>query len=280
MTARLSVQDRFYQKNTYIKIRDLFKDGKNKSVIKKATEYLDLFPNDIQVRFMRSKCYRKMEMFNEAINDLKYNLNLELNEHSLASLYFIYYYLNMYEEAIKLLPLLYETRCINAHSVSISELVMKKQLGMEINVKESVYKDYIKRQILDYNEEEALNKISTRENKIVENDSYFNNNVNLKYLFDIAKESIKEGKKVNTEEMLEIYYFGVSNIGYINNNTCNFIKVVVIPNTNNIISMYPTTQVDYNYISNINIDYDKLFEKNNKVKTISRIDKFNKKYNI
>ena len=80
--------------------------------------------------------------------------------------------------------------------------------------------------------------------------------------------------------MLEIYYFGVSNIGYINNINCNFIKVVVIPNTNNIISMYPTNEVDYNYISNLNIDYDKLFERNNKVKTISRIDKFNKRYNI
>ena len=80
--------------------------------------------------------------------------------------------------------------------------------------------------------------------------------------------------------MLEIYYFGVSNVGYINNTNCNFIKVIVIPNTNNIISMYPTNEADYNYISNINIDYDKLFERNNKVKIISRIDKFNKKYNI
>lgn len=280
MSKRLTIQDRFYQKETYIKIRDLFKDGKNKSVIKKATEYLDLFPNDIQVRFMRSKCYRNLEMFDEAIKDLKYNLTLGLNYHSLASLYFIYYYLNRYEDALNLLPLIYETRCINAHSVSISELVMKKQLGMEIKAKDSVYNDYIKRQVLDYNDEEAFDKVSRRENEITKNVSVFNESINLKYLFDVVKNSIKESKKVNTEEMLEIYYFGVSNVGYINNTNCNFIKVIVIPNTNNIISMYPTNEADYNYISNINIDYDKLFERNNKVKIISRIDKFNKKYNI
>lgn len=280
MSRKLTVQDRFYQKETYIKIRDLFKGGKNKSVIKKATEYLDLFPDDIQVRFMRSKCYRNLEMFDEAIKDLKYNLTLELNQHSLASLYFIYYYLNRYEEAINLLPLIYETRCINAYSVSISELVMKKQLGMEIKVKDSVYNDYIKRQILNYSEKESFNKVSRRENENIKNVSAFNENINLKYLFDVVKNSIKESKKVNKEEMLEIYYFGVSNIGYIDNTNCNFIKVVVIPNTNNIISMYPTNEVDFNYISNINVDYDKLVEKNNKVKTISRIDKFNKRYNI
>ena len=179
MYRKLTAQDRFYQKETYIKIRDLFKDGKNKAVVKKATEYLELFPDDIHVRFMRSKCYRNLEMFDEAINDLKYNLNLELNEHSLASLYFIYYYLNRYEDALNLLLLIYETRCINAHSVSISELVMKKQLGMEVKVKDSVYNDYIKRQVLNYNEKEALNKVSSRETQISKNVSVFNDNINL-----------------------------------------------------------------------------------------------------
>ena len=32
-------------------------------------------------------------------------------------------------------------------------------------------------------------------------------------------------------------------------------------NTNNIISMYPTNNVDCNYISNLDCDYDKLFKK-------------------
>ena len=78
---------------------------------------------------------------------------------------------------------------------------------------------------------------------------------------------------------LDIYYFGLSGIGFDRNgDVSNYIKVVVIPGTNNIITAYPVSSVDCEVV---NIDYDrnKMFSKtSDKQKTLSQIEKFNKRY--
>ena len=59
------------------KYSDISRDYREKNynrVIKEATEYLKNDPNNVNVRFMRAKSYRELEMFNEAICDLEYNV--------------------------------------------------------------------------------------------------------------------------------------------------------------------------------------------------------------
>lgn len=263
-------------------IKNLFKNKKYSQVIKLASKYLKILPNSQIIRFMRAKSYRNLCEFDKAIEDLKYNLSLEYSDHSLCELYFLYYYLNMYQEAIELLPIIYKTRCINAYSVSISELVMKIQLGIDIKVKKGDNCDYIKSQIFNYSTTMALehiqNHIQAEEDEPLK--SYFNKNINLDYLFKTVRISIDNSKKLNKDDILEVHNFAIFNIGYQGNDICNSIKVVVVPNTNKIITMYPICDVDYNNITEINIDYDKLFKREpNKVKKISQIDKFNAKYN-
>lgn len=94
---------------------------------------MSLFPNDVQVRFMRAKVYRHLNRFDECIENLKYNLSFDEKDYSLTELFYVYYYLNMYKEALELLPKLYEIKNIQPYSLSIAELVMKKQLGLEVN---------------------------------------------------------------------------------------------------------------------------------------------------
>lgn len=278
-----SFEERNYKKNEYIKIKSLYVNKKYKALQKEATKYLEKFPDDINVRFMRAKTFRYLNLFDEAINDLKYNLSFGYDCHSLTELYYIYYYLNMYNEALELLPSIYENKCINAYSASITELVMKKTLGMNMKIKKGANCDYIRYQILNYDKSIALEHINQHINENINSmdnmKSCFSNNVDIEYLFELVRQNIDNSKKVNTEEILEIHYFAVNNIGYINEFPCNFIKVIVIPNTNNIINMYPTIDADYNYISNLDCDYSKLFKSNNeKVKSNSQIEKFNKKY--
>lgn len=259
---------------------------------------MKFYPDDINVRFMRAQSYRNLKMFEESINDLKYNLGikdnnsintiinqmkenpkLEINDYSLSELYFIYYHLNMYREAMELLPLVYETKCIRPMSVHFTELVMRTQLGL--NVKSKNYDNmYVYDQIINYNSEEAIKQIKEYKNQ---NDkrSKFKNDIDLNYLFNLITNNINNDKKVNITDILEIHYFSIANVGYFDNMPCSFIKVVVIPNTNNIINMYPTNEIDYSSVCNIEYEIDKLFpKKEEKVKTLSRIDKFNKKYNI
>jgi len=260
-----------------IKIKNLYVDKKFDALIKESTDYLKISPNEVNVRFMRSKAYRHKGMFKEAIEDLNYNLSLDNNAHSIVELYYIYYFLNMYNEAIKLLPELYKNKYINATSLAISEAVMKKQLGIPFRTKSN----YAIEQINNYNKEVTLNHIiNNHQKEYIEEKSMFHNNVDINYLFEILTEKIKDSKKANIEEMLEVHYFAISNIGQDRHNICNFIKVIVIPNTNNIISIYPVNNIfDSNFI-NLECDRSKLFkEVENKVKTISRIDKFNNRYN-
>lgn len=272
--------DKKEQLKLYLKVKKLYVNKKYSALEKEATKFLDNFSDDTNVRFMRAKAYRKLNRFDEAINDLKHILNSEFNEYAIIELYFVYYYLNMYNEALDMLPLVYQTNSINNFSVSISETVMKKQMGMEISLRKGTKCDYIRGQILNYSTEEAIFHINKHVGKTEKEKSYFNENVDIRYLFNKVRENIKNSIRVNTEEVMQIYYFGVANIGISDNQVCNFIKVVVVPNTNDIISMYPTNIVDYNYVANLDIEYDKLLKTDNKVKTMSRIDKFNKKYNI
>ena len=87
------------QKTMYFRIRDLYKNKKYKTFEKESTKYLNMYPNDVYVRFMRAKTYRKLNKFEEAISDLKYNLENDYSDHSLIELFYIYYYLNMYKES-------------------------------------------------------------------------------------------------------------------------------------------------------------------------------------
>ena len=273
--------ERKQKKTPYTLATQAYKEKKYGEFIKKASKYLERMPSDVEMRFMRAKSYRKLDCFDEAIFDLKYILNHSLNQHALTELYYLYYYLNMYEEAIDLLPLIYKTKCINSYSVAISELVMKKQLGCATKPKEGYKCDYIMSQVYDYKPELALQLLSNYTIEGNKDKSCFNNNINIDSLFNIVRENIKNSKKANVDEILEVHYFAIQNVGVYNDFICNFIKVVVVPGTDNIVTMYPAPTVDVKYLSNLYCEYDKILKKNqsSRQKQISQIDKFNKKYN-
>lgn len=274
-------KERRQKKTPYFLTKQSFKEKKYGEFIVKATKYLERVPQDVEMRFMRAKSYRKLNRFDEAIEDLKYILDKGINNHALTELYYIYYYRNMYKDAIELLPLMYKTKCINSYSISISEMVMKKQLGYNINLKEGYKCDYIKSQIYEYNQDLALQHLSKHINPSDNEISIFNDNININVLFDAVRKNIKNSQKVNKEEILEVHYFAVPNVGTYNGINCNFIKVVVVPQTNNIITMYPVESTDVEYLTNLDCNYDMLFKKDNKskVKSMSQIDKFNRRFN-
>lgn len=283
MQQILSPGEKNYKLHLYLDIKNLFKNNKYKQVVKAATNYLNLYPGEINVIFMRAKSNKLLNNFEETIEDLKYILTIdEKDAHALAELYYTYYHLNRYEEALKILPLVYNTRVIKPHSVAISELVMRKQLGQNISKKDGTRSDYIKEQILNYNSSLAISHIEKHLIETEDNTAVFNEKIDIKKLYNIISESIDNKNKTNKEEFMEIHYFAIPNVGYNNDINCNFVKVVVIPNTNNILTMYPVVDVIGKNITELNIDFSIIFKEKEKVKSLSnsRIDKFNKKYNI
>lgn len=144
MNKVISNDIRFYQKKQYIKIREFFVNKKYNNVIKEATCYLKEYPNDINMMFMRAKSYRYLEMYDEAILDLQYDLN---NEYMIVELFYIYYFMNKYKEAMELLPVLYEKQYLRINSLEICELVMKKALGIDISCEKVRNTEIVKKQM-------------------------------------------------------------------------------------------------------------------------------------
>ena len=181
---------------------------------------------------------------------------------------------------MKLLPILCEKKLISSKSLSICELVINNDSKYVNYYKDGKRNYYIKRQILDYSENMALNYIN-RHTKYGDNNCVLSifNDIDIIYLFEVIKNNLKKSKRANINDVLDIYFFGINNIGYIKDSeaVCNYIKVVVVPNTTNIISIYPTTNPSIKDVKLLEYDYDKLFIKG-KVKIMSQIDKFNNRY--
>ena len=277
------------QSEVYSLIVKLYENKRYKEVIQKIDKYISIgFENiryECNLKFLKAKSLRYLGKFEEAINELIELSKLE-EDHSYSKLelFYIYYYLNRYEEALKLLPELYEmkNKYVANYTLLIAELVMKKQLGFNVNFKRGTKSDYIKEQIVNYNEEIALKHIEAHmgDEESYNGHSRFSENINFKYLMECVKKDLKNSQKANLVDILEIHFFAVPNIGYDKNNKCNYIKVVVIPNTTDIIAMYPYAYIEVDNAQLLNCEMNLLFNKNETEKTTSRIDKFNRRFNL
>ena len=277
----------FYE--IYSSVVELYNNKKYKEVVNSVDKYLKLnFTSEKYIhnmRFLRAKSLRYLGRFDEAILELKALEKSEKNAaYSALELFYIYYFLNKYEEALELLPKLYneKTKYISNHTLLIMELVMKKQLGIPVSYKKGTRSDYMKEQIMNYSSEKALQHIKNHKYEAVSYNvhSQFNDSVDIEYLMECVEKDIINSEKRNRIDALEVHYFSVSGVGYDENSICNYLKVVVCPNTTNIITMYPFSNIENENVRILNCDRNKLFKKEYNEKNVSRIDKFNKRFNL
>lgn len=277
----------------YNLIVELFKVKKYKEVVDKVDKYINMgFTNRRSIynmKFLRAKSLRYLGRFDEAIKELKELINEPMDKaFSKLELFFIYYYLHRYEDALKLLPDLYETngKYLSNQSLSIAELVIRKNLGLPASFRKGSKSDYIKSQIVNYNEQIALEHINEHINENISYEelhhehSLFNKNVNINYLFECVKNNLKNSVIINDNNLLSAYCFAVPGIGYDSNSICNYMKVAVVPNTTNIVAMYPFAYVETDDVNMLDCDLDKLFNRSKEEKSTSRIDRFNNRFNL
>ena len=95
---------------------------------------------------------------------------------------------------------------------------------------------YCNNQIIEYKTDEALKHIYNHHCN--NSDMFcFNKNLDISNLFNTYREELDEKYKVNYLCFNDIYFFPYENIG---RSSQKYLKVVTLPNSNNIISMYPT----------------------------------------
>lgn len=142
----------------------------------------------------------------------------------------------------------------------------KKQLGT----------NYINNQIINYDPIKALNKIKSSAKT---EDYTFYSHIDLDELFLTIPERLKTKDRINSA-IMDIYDLDYPNIGHNKSRNINTLRVILIPNTNHIIALYPCEANNLKDL--IKKEQPQVQQKEeNKVKKLeSPLEKFIKKYNI
>lgn len=158
--------------------------------------------------------------------------------------------------------------------ISPVEILIAKEQGKQLQPRET-YQTYGEKQAVEYRKEEAIEHIRTRHANGNGTMSNFSSQINIEELFEDIKIQLTQETRAN-ENPMDIYEIDYPNAGYDqNNNFVHKIKVVVLPGTLNILTMYPSDLGATIRESDIKKQIESETEKG---KVHSRIEKFNSRY--
>lgn len=155
----------------------------------------------------------------------------------------------------------------------------KKRTGRLSDEKRDV-NSYLYRQIVRYEEEEFYQHIEkhlANKNKDLDepNTSIFEENFPLKDVVEEIKKHIPSDKRLFLGFYDDIYYFKYDECGRVDMRPVNYFKIICLHNSQDFITMCPV--VGNENLPYIDLNYMKK-EEPSKVKRISQIDRFNRRY--
>ena len=166
----------------------------------------------------------------------------------------------------------------NEKTVHATYLYARKKLDLPID-EEDANKTYLTRQINNYSEEELLNCIDkhfTNGTGPEKNEAIFGSDIDIKELLREVRSNLCSDNRYCTGLLEDTYYFKLDYCGRNEDGCCDYFTVKCFTDTDKIITIYPTK-------NGTNFKYEDLnFIRENKIpkqKQLSRIDKFNQRYN-
>lgn len=170
---------------------------------------------------------------------------------------------------------------INSMEMNPLIFLCKKKLGL-LNQNRRANHTYIFRQIVNYEESDFLDHIQKHfpdynQNEETPNISIFYSDFPLTEILTEVRKYLLSDIRLYSNFYVDTYIFKYNNCGRVENKITDYFRVVCFHNTTDIITIYPVT--GYTNIPYIDLNY-LAKEKTPKVKTLSRIDKFNQRYGI
>lgn len=185
-----------------------------------------------------------------------------------------------YQEAYNLY--LANSEILDTFEVSRIVYFIKKELNLlEVNPEERACLPYFYRQTLAYEESDFLHHAKKHCSDTLycndDDESEFVSGFPIEEVVSEIKKYIPSDKKLYHGFVDNTYLFKYDNCGISNRKMVNFIKVITFNDTNNIITMYPYLKGErFPYVD---LNYMEIKDKP-RVKKLSQIDKFNKKFGI
>ena len=194
----------------------------------------------------------------------------------------LYLYTERYQEFNRLYKEKY--RMLQEYNIelTIPFYYNSKQLG-SLNLEKKEDNGYIVNQIIEYSEkdfQEHIKKhLSDYWDKVTETSSnIFEPDFPLKKILDYVKNNVPNDNKIHNGFFDNVYIYKFDENGRVDHKLVNYFKIVTFHNTNNLITMFPIDFGEYMTYTDLNFLKEKKEEP--KIKRISQIDKFNKKYNL
>ena len=242
----------------------------------KAVKYIDKFKYSNLKYLWLGKLFLSVGDFDLAQSYLKEAIYLSKGLDLIEAKYklaLIYVRQQRYEEALRLVKS-YINKDINANNLAKDNnrllIYLNNKLGIKNNNNKNVFYSY--QQMNNYSKDLAIKHIKSShvfDYKI----SKFNDKVNVSLLIEDIKKYLIDDNKI-IESIFDKYIIDYNNIGFYEDNSLNQLVVYTLPNTKDILTMYP--------INADEVVYDMDEEKINKepVRRLSQIEKFNKRYNV
>lgn len=267
---------KIYHDKWFNKIIELVKKEELKKAYNEYQEYIKVYPKDVCSQVFYADLLIRMGNFEYAEEILK---NIEIVAKTP--------YIDIIDKKLITVKLLSCTkRYKEAYELFISDidlcdynnsigtiLFLKKMIGIDIN-DEYPENKYLYNQIINYNDDRAIKHISRYINDEQYNKAMFENDFNIEKTYYKIKEFLPSSIGIHESIIDTVYIFKYDYCGRVYGKMANYIKVIALNDSNNIITMYPYLNTGKNdIVSDITLNEEK-----NKVKRISQIDKFNNKY--
>ena len=232
--------------NKYVEIAllELGKIEYEQGNYKEAKTYFNFFiENNIE-----SKNYAIIELAKLEYTLGKTNKSIELlnsligtNFDLTAKLMLCHLYIkeNKYEDAFKYFYDIKNDNISNSTKIKLT-LILSKHLNIFFDFDYDIFYTYTNNQIMNYKEDKAIDYI--RLNHTKRELESFKDSINIEELFYKIKNNLNRDNIIRRFELADTYYFDYEPIG---NNNENRLKVVTLPGTNKILTLYPVKDKDF-----------------------------------
>lgn len=260
-----------------IKVSELLDSGKINLAKKIIFELLKYYPYDVMVNIQLAtilifeKEYETAKTVLEGLpeeyvfNKLA-NLYIKLGEDDkLFELYNRYYKEGVVDEFD------YDSLSYNRLKIYLRK---KYDPNYHLDITSIIYSDS---QIFDYNDDRAINHIKKHHSfNSIDDKGKFSDYIDIDSLFYDIKGSIDNNKNKSNlkRNVIDNYLFYLPNCGFQNEVACNYVEVITLINSPNIITMYPAKFLGYGEVCYL----DEKKEEKAPVKVKTGLERFQSKY--
>lgn len=271
--------NQYYNDNYFNFIQKMVHENRLEKAIDEYEKYLLKYSNDCCGYAHYADALIKLGRFEEAkhvLDNIVINNktpNLSKQEVELMKLK-LYSCLGQYEKCLEMLRDNFDM--FDEKNWNVLELLIffKKNLGLLLVDDYSGY-SYKIDQITDYSEERAIGCIRKCHFDSGTNPPFcFNDSFDLERVYNEIRSMLPLENKIYSSVFENMYIFKYDNCGRVDGKVVDYIKIITLLESNDIITMYPYKNKERASFIDITPEYDCP-----KVKRISQIDKFNQRYN-